>query len=33
MSLHKKEIGEGVYPQTLKLLVDFIVEGLVSKEE
>ena len=33
MSLHKKEIGEGVYPKALKLLVDFIVEGLVSKEE
>jgi AcrR family transcriptional regulator len=29
MSLHKKEIGEKVYPQTLELLTDFIINGLV----
>jgi len=33
MSLHKKEIGEGVYPQTLALFVDFIVDGLVKVVE
>ncbi|KGP72884.1 TetR/AcrR family transcriptional regulator [Pontibacillus yanchengensis] len=32
MSLHKKEIGEKVYPQTLELLVELIVDGLVVEE-
>lgn len=32
MSLHKKEIGESVYPQTLELLLDLVVEGLVIGE-
>lgn len=32
MSLHKREIGEHVYPQTLKLLLDLIVDGLVTEE-
>ncbi|WP_099156921.1 TetR/AcrR family transcriptional regulator [Virgibacillus ndiopensis] len=33
MSLHKNEIGENVYPQTLELLVDLIVDGLFRKEK
>ncbi|MFB6468114.1 TetR/AcrR family transcriptional regulator [Cytobacillus sp. Hz8] len=32
ISLHKEEIGEEVYPQTLELLVHFIVEGLANNE-
>ena len=32
-SLHKKEIGEDVYPQVISLLVDFLVEGLFKGEK
>ncbi|WP_179133947.1 TetR/AcrR family transcriptional regulator [Halobacillus massiliensis] len=33
LSLHKKEIGESVYPQSIDLLAGLIVDGLVIKEE
>lgn len=32
MTLHQKEIGEDVYPKTMKRLIDLIVDGLVKKE-
>lgn len=32
MSLHKKEIGESVYRQTIDLLLDFIVDGVFIEE-
>ena len=28
LSLHKKEIGEALYPRTVDLLIDLVVEGL-----
>ncbi|MFZ0474203.1 MAG: TetR/AcrR family transcriptional regulator [Halobacillus sp.] len=33
MSLHKKEIGEDVYPETIAMLIEFMVDGLVVKED
>lgn len=33
ISLHKQEVGEEIYPKTMELLVDLIVEGLIKKGE
>ena len=30
LTLHKEEIGEKLFPATLELLIDIIVEGMVS---
>lgn len=32
MTLHKKEIGESVYPQTLELLIGWLIDGLIVEE-
>jgi AcrR family transcriptional regulator len=32
LSLHKKQIGEGIYDQTIDLLLDLVSRGLVTKE-
>ncbi|OCL26465.1 hypothetical protein U472_10735 [Orenia metallireducens] len=31
ISLHKKEIGEEIYPETMDLLIDLVTEGLTVK--
>ena len=31
--LHKQEVGEEIYPKTMELLMDLIVEGLIKKGE
>ncbi len=33
LTLHKKEIGEDIFPQTMKLHVDLIVDGIIKKEK
>ncbi|WP_400246787.1 TetR/AcrR family transcriptional regulator [Niallia sp. JL1B1071] len=33
ISLHKQEVGEEIYPKTMELLMDLIVEGLIKKGE
>lgn len=33
LSLHRREIGETVYEDTLKMLISTIAEGLFSEEE
>jgi len=33
LHLHKKQIGEGVFPQVIELLADVICDGLVSQGE
>ncbi|HAM79504.1 TetR/AcrR family transcriptional regulator [Ornithinibacillus bavariensis] len=32
LTLHEKEIGEAVYPDTLELLIDLIVDGLIEED-
>ena len=33
LTLHKKEIGESVYTETMELLIELIVDGIVIQEE
>ncbi len=33
LSLHKKEIGEDIFPQVLELLFELIAQGIVKKEK
>ncbi|SDL85049.1 TetR/AcrR family transcriptional regulator [Sediminibacillus halophilus] len=32
MTLHKKEIGEAIYDETMRLMIDLIISGITAKE-
>jgi len=32
LSLHKAEIGENQYPETINLLIDLVTEGMFSRK-